>query len=110
MDTRTLRNAAETVLAQYLDFLGDDPETTIELVIDPDRDRFLLIEQGWQGERRIYGTMIHLDIIDRQIWIQHDGTETGVAHDLIALGVPINRLVLGYKSPERRKIVQLASS
>lgn len=110
MDTRTLRNAAETVLAQYLDFLGDDPETMIELVIDRDRDRYLLVEQGWQGERRIYGTIIHLDVIDRQIWIQQDGTETGVAHDLIALGVPIDRLVLGYKSPERRKIVQLASS
>jgi XisI protein len=107
MDTRTLCNAAEAVLIQYRDYVGDNPETTIALVIDPERDRYLLVEHGWDGDRRIYGTMIHLDVIDRQIWIQHDGTETGVAYDLMALGIPSDRLVLAYKSPERRKIAQL---
>ena len=107
MDTLNLHQAAQTILEQYRTYLGNDPDTSIELAIDPDRDRYLLIEQGWQGERRIYGTILHLDIIDRQIWIQHDGTETGIARDLIQLGIPSDRIVLGNKSPERRKIVQL---
>jgi len=107
MDTVALRAAAKAVFDGYIDYFGNDIETTLEVAIDPQRDRYLLIEQGWQGERRIYGVLIHLDIIDRQLWIQHDGTESGVARDLLALGVPENRIVLGFKSPERRKIVQL---
>jgi len=51
--------------------------------------------------------LLDLAIEDDRVWIHHDGTEAGVAHEPIALGVPAECLVLGYKSPERRKIVRL---
>jgi hypothetical protein len=108
MDTESLKHAAQNVLQQYREFFSGDPETTINLVIDTPGDHYLLVEQGWQKGRRIYGTVIHLDIVDDKIWIQHDGTESGVAYELIDLGVPIEQIVLGFKSPERRKIAQLA--
>ena len=107
MDTLTLRSTIETVLTQYRDYLGNDPETNLDLIFDIRRDRYLLIEHGWQGEHRIYGTLLHLAIADQNIWIHQDGTETGIAPELLQLGVPSDRIVLGYKSPARREIAQL---
>gem|GEM_PF-3091418 len=34
-----------------------------ELIFDHSRDRYLLVETGWQNGDRIYGTFIHIDII-----------------------------------------------
>jgi hypothetical protein len=51
--------------------LRNDPEVTSELVLDTDdRDRYLLIEMGWQNNRRIYGVLIHIDIIHQKLSIQ----------------------------------------
>ena len=100
----------EKVIADYTDFLGDDENVQIELVFDKSRDRYLLIETGWENGRRIYGTLLHLDIINGKIWIQQDGTEEGIATELVALGVPKDRIVLGFKSLQRRQITEFAVS
>ncbi len=100
----------EKVIADYADFLGDDENVQIELVFDKSRDRYILIETGWENGRRIYGTLLHLDIINGKIWIQQDGTEEGIATELVALGVPKDRIVLGFKSLQRRQITEFAVS
>jgi hypothetical protein len=73
-------------------------------------ERQLLIETGWQNNRRIYGTLIHIDIIGEKIWIQQDGTEEGIANELTRLDIPKDQIVLAYKSPERRQITEFAVS
>ena len=40
------------------------------------------------GDRRVFSCLIHIDIKDDKIWIQHDGTEGCVANQLVELGVP----------------------
>ena len=100
----------EKVIADYADFLGEDENVQIELVFDKSRDRYLLVETGWENGRRIYGTLLHLDIINGKIWIQQDGTEEGIATELVALGVPKDRIVLGFKSLQRRQITEFAVS
>lgn len=37
------------------------------------------------------------------LWIQLDGTEDGIAGDLLAAGIPKDRIVLGFKSPDSRQ-------
>ncbi len=54
--------------------------------------------------------MLHIDIIDRKLWIQQDGTEEGVAVDLVAAGIPKEHIVLGFRTPEQRKITEFAVS
>jgi hypothetical protein len=113
MDTlnkTALKQAAIKVIQDYLEFLGNDPESEIELVIDETRDRYLLIETGWHQNRRIYGTLIHIDIINEKIWIQQDGTEEGIANELVNLGISPQQIVLAYKTLERRKITDFAVS
>jgi XisI protein len=54
--------------------------------------------------------LIHLDIIDRKIWIQQDGTEIGIANELVDLGISPQQIVLAFKTLERRKITDFAVS
>jgi hypothetical protein len=63
---------------------------------------------GWDNGRRIYGCIMHFDIIDEKIWIQYNGTEVGVAEELLALGVPKEDIVLGYHSPYMRQFTEYA--
>lgn len=104
------RNIVEKVMQDYIDFLGSDDEVQAELVFDRDRDRYLLVETGWQNGYRIYGTLLHIDIIDHKLWIQHDGTEEGIAVELVAAGVPKENIVLGFRSLEERKHTEFAVS
>ncbi|NEP41440.1 MAG: XisI protein [Okeania sp. SIO2H7] len=102
------RSAVEQVLCDYAEFLGNDDETQMELVFDRDRDRYLLVESGWHDGYRIYGTLLHLNIIDNKIWIQHDGTEEGVANELVAAGIPKDSIVLGFRTLQERKVTEFA--
>ena len=105
-----LKQAIIKVLQDYLEFLGSDPESTIQLVIDENQDHYLLIETGWHQNRRIYGTLIHIDIINQKLWIQQDGTEEGIANELVNQGISPQQIVLAYKTLDRRKITDFAVS
>lgn len=69
----------------------------VEIVIDADQNHFELMFVGWDGARRVHGAVLHMDLIDEKIWIQHDGTAPGVALDLVAKGVPREDIVLGFR-------------
>ncbi|MBW4591777.1 MAG: XisI protein [Brasilonema angustatum HA4187-MV1] len=100
----------EKVLQTYTDFLGSDDQVQVELVFDRERARYLLVETGWQNGYRIYGTLLHIDVIDNKLWIQHDGTEEGIALELVAAGIPKECIVLGFRTPEQRKHTEFAIS
>ena len=102
--------AIEQLFNSYIEFLGETEELQLERVLDQERDRYLLIEVGWQSGRRIYGPLLHIDIINDKLWIQHDGTEAGVADELVKQGIPKDNIVLGFKSIERRRITEFAVS
>jgi hypothetical protein len=72
-------------------------------VFDDDRNVYLVLVYGWEAVRRLHGCLAHLEIIGDKIWIQEDGTEYGIATDLVAAGVPKDRIVLGFKTPRTRR-------
>jgi XisI protein len=45
-----------------------------------------------------YGVLIHIDLKGETIWIQYDGTEVGVANELVEQGIPKEDIVLAYHS------------
>jgi hypothetical protein len=49
-----------------------------------------------------------MDIKDSKIWIQHDGTESGVANELVELGVSKEDIVLAYHPPYKRAYTTFA--
>ena len=107
-DLTELKQAAIKVLQDYYDFLGDDPETQLQLIIDEKNNHYLLLEAGWYKNERIYGRLIHIDLRNEKLWIQHDSTEEGIANELLKLGISPQRIVLAFKTPDRRKITDFA--
>jgi len=55
------------------------------------------------GQRRIHGCVVHIDIIQGKIWIQHDGTNRPVAEELLEAGVPSSDIILGFHPPQVRQ-------
>ena len=64
---------------------------------------YLVMVVGWKEDVRVYNTIVHVDIKGDKIWIQKDGTDTGIAKELVALGVAKTNIVLGDRPPSMRK-------
>lgn len=77
---------------------------------DFDGNYYQVFHAGWDGYQRIFGALIHVDLIANKIWIQYDCTEIGVANDLVELGVPKQDIVLAYHSPFMRQFDGFAVS
>lgn len=93
----------ENILTEYtaIPYAYSDVQT--ETVFDEERQRYLLVNVGWQGEQQIHGCLVHIDVIDDKIWILRDGTEEGIATDLERAGIPKQRIVLGFRPPQLRQ-------
>ena len=91
------RQLVQSVITDYAQVPYAHGEVQFETVTDFASDRYLLMLVGWEGVRRVHGCLIHVDIIDGKIWIQRDGTERGVARDLIEAGVPREQIVLAFQ-------------
>src|SRR5205823_6199648 len=110
MDTLSaFRQQIERILTDYAQVPYAHGDIRLELVFDRESDRYLLMLVGRDGIRRVHGCLVHVDIIDGKIWIQRDGTERGVARELLEAGVPRDRIVLGFRSPEMRELTELST-
>jgi len=98
----TYRQAIESILTEYTRIPYAHGEIQTEEVFDRTRDRYLLMNVGWDRGKRVHGSLVHIDIIDGKLWIQRDGTEEGIAVELIRAGVPKERIVLGFRDPAIR--------
>jgi hypothetical protein len=103
----TYREILRRVLHEYAAWT-DGKGVTAEVVEDPAKDHFELMRFGWENGRRVHGAILHADIIDGKIWIQHDGTNRPLAEELTAAGVPKEEIVLGYKPPRIRPLTGYA--
>jgi hypothetical protein len=104
MDTSTDRIehdrlVVEQVLLEFaqIPYALDDVVTVP--VFDRQQQRYLLVVKGWEGlhrDRRVYYGLVHIELHDDRIWIEHDGTEEGIAADLLRAGIPKERIVLAF--------------
>lgn len=73
-----------------------------QVLFDDERGQYLILDMGWNGDRYLHATPIHLSLVDGKIWIQYDDTEEGIAGDLMEVGVPKDDIVLGFRHPKVR--------
>jgi XisI protein len=102
------QESIQKLLEEYAAFSQDDLEVETELIFDITRDRYQLVHVGWQNDRRIYGCILHLDIKDGKIWLQHNGTENDIAAELVDMGVPKFDIIIGFQSPFKRQFTEYA--
>lgn len=108
MEIEKYRKIIKTIVEKHSEYNSDDKEVETQIAFDSDRDRYLMFHIGWRGERRVFSCVIHIEIKSGKIWIQRDGTEVGIANELIEVGVPKSDIVLGYRSPYMRQFTELA--
>lgn len=77
MDKLSLyRQYIQQLLTQRAKLRSPSDPVEIETIFDTMSDRYQLVNVGWKdGSTRIYGCVLHVDIKDGKIWVQHDGTK-----------------------------------
>ncbi|MCB0522524.1 MAG: XisI protein [Lewinellaceae bacterium] len=98
------RRIVQQVLTDYAAPSGNPAEAQQEqLIFDTLRDHFQIMAVGWEGENRVYFTILHLDIINGKIWVQENNTDLDIAQKLEEQGVPKSDIVLAFQAPSMRK-------
>jgi hypothetical protein len=109
MDTVEIyRQLIQKILGEHAQIPYAYGDIQIEPVLDRQADRYLLVILEREDDRRVHGCLVHIDIINGKVWIQRDGTEDGIANELVRAGVPKDRIVLGFRSPAIRKHTEFA--
>jgi hypothetical protein len=98
----------QQVLLQYINRQYANADIQNKAVFDTKNKSYCVISTGWCGVKRIHNCFIHVDIIDGLVWIQQDGTEEGIAHDLEAAGISKSAIVLGFQESEVRLYTEYA--
>lgn len=96
------------ILLEYTKYkpVYGDIETTVSF--DDEHSNYTLLQAGWDGDDYLHGAVVHVQIINGKIWIQYDGTEEGIATELLEAGVPKEQIVLGFRHPSERQYTGLA--
>ncbi|NEP00711.1 MAG: XisI protein [Symploca sp. SIO2E9] len=80
-----------------------EAEYEVYTVFDTEQDHYQILYVGWLRNKRHFGCIFHADIKGGKIWIQHDGTEVGLANRLVEMGVPKQDIVLAFHQPAVRQ-------
>ncbi len=98
------REILESILRGYIEALNLDVAIAVYLLISQDRNHHMLMHEGWQGDQRFHGPIVHAEMRDEKIWIHYDGTEAGITDELVAAGVPKDLLCWRSSRPMRGNI------
>jgi XisI protein len=97
-------NEYRQIVINYLEEFAKNDENA-QPVFDRDRDRYLVLHNEWRDDDRIYGCAIQLDVIDNKVWIQINNTEIYLDRELIERGIDPQDIILGFRSPNIRKLL-----
>lgn len=98
------------VIQEYARYKPSYGDVETEVIIDSEKGHYELLHVGWHDDRRIHGSVIHIDVKGDKVWIQHDGTAPGVALELVEAGVPRESIVLGFRPPHVRSRTGFAAA
>ncbi|XOF32227.1 MAG: XisI protein [Candidatus Electrothrix sp. YB6] len=90
----------KSILAEYARHRPSGGEIEMETIFDDAQGRYQLVAVGWQGKKRVHGCLIHIDLKDEKVWLQHDSTDAEIARQLVEQGISADQIVLGFQ-PER---------
>ena len=106
----TYRNAVKQVLREINAYVSGAPDFTTELVLDDVNGHYEMLNIGWQNNHRIHNSVIHIDIRDEKVYVEHDGTDLEVVKELLTAGIPAKHIVLGFHPPQHRQYTEFAVS
>jgi len=102
------RTVIKTIINHHAELQNGSSLVETVPILDVKGDNYLLMAIGWNSSGRVHSIGFHLRIHNSKIWIEWDGTEEGIAQELLALGVDKEDIVLGFYRPERRSLTEFA--
>ena len=109
LDLKHARNSIQSVIGEYAQRRSNQHDVEVQSIFDTEHDHYQLLYMGWEGYKRIFYPIIHIDIQGDKIWIQHNITEELVADDLMNLGIGRHDIVLGLHHPSMRPYTDFAA-
>ncbi len=97
MDTiTTYREIVKQVISDYAKLRPSHGNIRLDAIFDEMRDRYALMQVGWDQEKRIRGNLIYVIIENGKVVIEYDGMEYGITQDLIKKGILEHDIVLAF--------------
>ncbi len=96
------------IICEHAAYTPSTGKITNETVFNDEAGHYELLHIGWDGWRRVHGLVIHVDIRGGKIFIQHDGTEDGIALQMMEAGIPKDSIVLAFLHPPEQKYTDFA--
>jgi hypothetical protein len=96
------RQYVQKLLIKHGSYEPTEEGIEVQLIFDPERDHYQILDIGWNGYDRIYNCMMLLDIKDEKIWIQRNMTDIQIAEELVEMGVHKEDIELGLQAPYKR--------
>lgn len=81
------------------------PWSEVELVFDDERQHYMALRVGWSKHKRIHFCLVHIDICDDIVVIQANNTENLIDEELVARGIPQDKICLGLLPPDVRDYI-----
>lgn len=96
------REIVHRLIEEYASYKPAYGDIRTEAVVDHERDHYEVMQVGWNRGQRVHGSIIHIDIRDGKVWIEHNGTDARIGEELMAAGISRKDIVLGFHPEELR--------
>ena len=94
--TATYREIIKQMIFAYAKFCPSHGNIRLDPIFDEIHDRYGLMQDGQDRERRVRGNLIYITLHDEKVYIEYDGIEHGITDDLIRRGTPKDHIVLSF--------------
>ena len=98
------RQIVRRLIDDYASYKPAYGDIRTEAVVDREHDHYEVIQVGWNGDRRVHGSIIHIDIRNGKVWIEHNGTDARLGEEMNAAGIPSTDIVLGFQPVDVRPL------
>ena len=96
MDTHRYQQIIKNVIETYARLRPSHGDIRLDVVFDETRDRYALMQVGWDRGRRVRGNLIYITLQNKKVHIEYDGIERGITDDLISQGIAEKDVILSF--------------
>ena len=79
-------------------------------IFDRSADRYAVVSEGFDKDGRVHHIVVHIEIMNGKVWLQADNTDRVVARELEEAGIPKSDIVIGFRPPHIRSLLDYAAA